>query len=112
MAQSVPRSSSRAVSSSAARSGIAAAIAPRRPAGIAARRRQIAPAPPGSIGPPASTLASIAGSRSARLVFTSMPTAEVTIDVGARRQRREHPAEGLVDGGVDVVERVLERASR
>ena len=73
------RSSRRDVSSSATRSGRPAATARRARCGTAARSRQIAPALPFASGPPASTRESIPGSRSARDVFTSMPTAEVTI---------------------------------
>ena len=79
--QSTPRSSSRAVSSSAVRSGSAPAIAPRARGGTAPRSRQIAPAAPSPAGsgPPASTAASIPGSRSARELLTSMPTADATM---------------------------------
>ena len=78
--QSRPRSSSRAVSCE--RDPVGERVrerGPQPPGGTAARRRQIAPPSPASSGPPASTAASISGSRSARLVFTSIPTAEVTI---------------------------------
>ena len=86
------------MSSSASGPGARRRSRARRPAGIAARSRQIAPRRRSSSGPPASTRASISGSRSARLVLTSMPTAEVTITSAPAGSAAQNPADRVVDG--------------
>jgi hypothetical protein len=68
------------VRASATRSGSAEATRARSPVGSAARSFHTKPEPVSAArAPPASTASSISGSRSARLVFTSIPTGDVTI---------------------------------
>jgi hypothetical protein len=81
-------------------SGSAEATRARSPVGSAARSFHTNPDPvsASAVTPPLSTASSISGSRSARLVLTSIPTGDVTITSvpsGSAASTRANPASTL-----------------